>query len=90
MPTARGLALSRTHQLLEAATRQGNVPSCSSTLQHLASQTGLADPWLARQQYKASGTARDCAEDGEHVFELGLARDQRLVRALYASMSRQA
>jgi hypothetical protein len=37
--------------------------------------------WLARQQSKPSGTAYDCAEDREHVFELGLACDQRLVSA---------
>jgi hypothetical protein len=76
------------HLLLEAATRRAMCPAAQARRSTSRAKRVLPIPGSPSQQHKASWTARDCAEDREHVFELGLLRDQRLVRALHVHVPR--
>jgi hypothetical protein len=62
--------------LLETPAHKPHVSNRPSSGEYLASQTSLANAWLAVEQYEAPTSLCNLPEDRQDVVELGFASDQ--------------
>jgi hypothetical protein len=67
--------------LLETAADEHHVSSGPSMGEHLASQPGFADAWLAAEQDKTPTAPGNRAERRKQMLEFGVASNERLATA---------